>query len=140
MKKFIIVFAFLAVLASAKAQITLGLYNGTPEGRALTIKMSSPADYSGQTMVGAFFILRWPTDPNGAAVTPVNFLGQNGYSSIQADWITSNSTAYCNTNGGYTYRVVVINATFTASAAWNAPYNVNILSFDMTGGLELPLR
>lgn len=134
MKKLIIFFAFFIALTNANAQITLGLYNGAAEGRGLTIKLSSPANYSGQGESGSFFILRWPTDPNGVAVTPVNFLGQNGFSSTQSDWIMSNSYPFYGTNGGYTYRLVEYNGTFTTPASWNAPNNVNILSFDMTGG------
>lgn len=134
MKKLIILFAFFVAFSNAKAQITMGLYNGAPEGHSLTIKISSPANYSGQTMLGMFFILRWPTDPNGNAVTPTNFSGQNGFSSSAPDWILTNGSPYFATSATHTYRMVEINAVFTASGLWNAPSNLNIVSFDMTGG------
>lgn len=138
MKKIItivLLFVLLIMRTATHAQITLGLYNGTPEGRALTLKITSATNYQGQAMAGMFFILRWPTNANGIAVAPANFLGANGFSSVQSDWIQDNSYPFYGVNGGYTYRIVEINAVFTAGAAWNAPTAMNIVSFDMTGGV-----
>jgi hypothetical protein len=117
---------------SVYAQLTLGIYNGAAEGKDITLKITGTGNYTGQTMTGTFFIIKWATTAEGNGVEPTDFVGANGFTNTDGN---SNVYPFYSENGGFSYRIIQITApAFVASAAYNNPNNLVIMSFNMTGG------
>ena len=115
------------------AQVVIGAHSGAAEGRAVTIKATPQQNYNGLTMAGAFFVIKWPSAPQGVLVRPANFLGHSGFNNN--DWLVDDNYPNYTTSGGYTYRLIEYNSTFTLNSSWGNNTTLNVLSFNMSGGV-----
>lgn len=130
MKRFLVPFLFaFSVAVSVNGQIHMGLVPSSPYGspgsRNLSINLkftNGGTDYSGQTMVGYFFILKTPISCGAVSLT--GFTGGSGLSgAVVFPASGSGSSATHN------YTMVELNVAGTAPSTWKYPNEVNLVNF-----------